>query len=181
MYIYIYIRSDRGGHRLAVVTNNIYIYIYHQAPRLQGRALRLTWTKLNCTRTRLHNVTTVDVHMSVYIYIYIYSVCIYIYMAITSGDTTEYIYISPLSPKRRRAKHQSDISECQKWAALSRCRRRRGGGGGAGGGAAAARSPGRRPSRRRRTSLWRDAARPPRRRPSGRQGATIVVEALPVA
>ena len=93
IYVYIYIRSDRGGHRLAVVTNNIYIYIYHQAPRLQGRALRLTWTKLNCTRTRLHNVTTVDVHMSVYIYIYIYSVCIYIYMAITSGDTTEYIYI----------------------------------------------------------------------------------------
>ena len=26
--VYIYIRSDRGGHRLAVVTNNIYIYIY---------------------------------------------------------------------------------------------------------------------------------------------------------
>ena len=25
--VYIYIRSDRGGHRLAVVTNNIYIYI----------------------------------------------------------------------------------------------------------------------------------------------------------
>jgi len=28
VYIRVYIRSDRGGHRLAVVTNNIYIYIY---------------------------------------------------------------------------------------------------------------------------------------------------------
>ena len=64
--------------------------------------------------------------MSTCQYIYIFCMYIYIWLSRLETPLSIYIYISPLSPKRRRAKHQSDISECQKWAALSRCRRRRG-------------------------------------------------------